>query len=1178
MALDPSTLGTISIAIRGDYGELETALQEARSAAERAGQAIAAALSGPGGLQGAADGTSAFSAQLAGLSEALGNAGQAVQAVEAPVASLSEAIASSAAKVGEAQSQMSLFAEDLRGVGDVVTTSGEQLGLLDQQLAELGAEEQKAAAESEELRRALTETAQQSGAAATEVGSLADRLVALGKAFAVAEGLKIFAEEALHAYSAQQQLAVSFELMSGSARTAEVSLQAVQDLALSIPVPIEQVEHSARRLAAAFGTGEGLTDVLKGAANAAAATGRDFEGVLGALERIQLTGHVSARQLVALGLSWQDLAKSMGTSIAEAQEKLKAGGQSAAKDVEVVLAAIQARFGDAAKRQGETFQGQLTAIKNQVEETFEDVGKALAPTVTELLKIVNTDILPFVRKLAEGFAELPEPIRHTVVAVGALTVAIAGLKTAAEALGVLSALRGILAGIGAAAGGTAVAGSAAAGLAATTTATTALGSAAATATASVGAGGLAAALGAVGIAAGALAAAFFTTQARIEEIKGRMEALGGTAREMDLSKAIAAGKTAEELQHLGFTVEEVRKSVQGLGLDAQQSFKDVAAGFEVLKPDVLSDQLHKLKSAQDDANVALKQAKFTLDEARAAYAAHKVSLEVVTRAQIAYDEALKASRPHAEDWAKSVGGIAEATAKASREFRAAEATWEKLLDLEAQGKASAEAVATAYENVRSAASAVHKTFTDVATEAGKLVDEQKKLHLALVDAVDIWSKLKASGDKSAEGQLAVAKAMESVSAMAAKLGISVEAVGSGLRFSVADPSNSAAAALGALANEMNSLTKIGQDVIVVNGKLTPVMRSLGDSTDSAKISMGGFSQTLQQVYDDAGNVAGAIPILRGKVDELSEAVTDLSDHWVYMDSHWVRATELLQQVAQAAAGAAREIEHVASMEGELEEPLAHGARPGGAGGHGGRGPLGRGTYGPADLLSIYAAAGASGGTLDQIAQAMGLVVLGTNQYASRDYIDSLLRGAAVGGGGATPGEGVSGGIRQQITQLGNSAETTADNLMSLQDRLKETAATMGQVAGATGTLAPSLTALSNAIDTASQTITASGQMAITTIGGVATATIAAVTAVAPPMGKTLLPPISTGTPTAPISGAPALPPGQALLGTWQPGGQIVVNVNVTGNNVASDQAAEALAGRIMSAAVSSMRTIAGLRL
>lgn len=273
---------------------------------------------------------------------------------------------------------------------------------------------------------------------------MANSLLAIGSALAITEGLKEFGEAALQAFGEEQQVTIGLTQMSGSAEQAAKVMGELKEQANQAGISQDALLKTAQKLAAVFGTGDGLTGVLKAAENAAAATGNSINAIASSLERVDVAGAVNAKTLINLGLEWKDLASTMGVSIEEAQAKLKKGGQDAAADVQVLLDTINAKFGEAAAAQGAGLIGMFNTFKNQIDDLMQDIGKALAPAIQGLLSVFTNDILPILQGIIKGFESLPAPIQDFVVAIGILAAAIvpvvaglAGLRLAIDALGTI---------------------------------------------------------------------------------------------------------------------------------------------------------------------------------------------------------------------------------------------------------------------------------------------------------------------------------------------------------------------------------------------------------------------------------------------------------------------------------------------------------------------------------------------------------------------------------------------------------------------------------------------------------------------------------------------------------------------------------------------------------------------
>jgi hypothetical protein len=228
-------------------------------------------------------------------------------------------------------------------------------------------------------------------------------------------------KESLEAFSKSQDVISSFTLLTGNAEDAQAAFEGLKETSQELAVPFENLVSVAQRLAPVFGVGtEAMKEVVTAAADVAAATGRSFDSVASGLERIGLTGQVTSRQLLALGVSMGDIATYMGVSIADATALLKKGGEDAQDTVAAVTGAVEAKFGGAAETIGQNLSGQFTKLKNELGFVFEEIGSDLAPIASGVLEAFS-DALPYIHSFvdslsvaASGVLELGSSLRGLV--------------------------------------------------------------------------------------------------------------------------------------------------------------------------------------------------------------------------------------------------------------------------------------------------------------------------------------------------------------------------------------------------------------------------------------------------------------------------------------------------------------------------------------------------------------------------------------------------------------------------------------------------------------------------------------------------------------------------------------------------------------------------------------------
>ena len=335
---------------------------------------------------------------MAGISGAGTVGGDAFEATAALFASTGEAAAAAA--------------PEIKNAGEAVAVAGKE------------AEEAKPGFD--HLKESVNETGE----------GLVGLLEKLGLAVTVFETVK----ESLGAFSQIQDITTSFTLLAGSEEKSKAAMEELTALSDKLAVSTGTLLSTAQRLAPQFGVGtKFMTDALTAAADAAAATGRDFETVSQAIERVALTGQVSARQLNALGISMGDIATTMGLTVEQASEDMKKGALDATTDVQVLIDTIERRFPGAAELIAQNVSGQFQELKNQLHELAVGIGTELEPLATDLIAFAKSDVVPFIHNLVVAFGSLPEPIRNTAIEIAALATA---LKVSG-AIGLLESLAAV---------------------------------------------------------------------------------------------------------------------------------------------------------------------------------------------------------------------------------------------------------------------------------------------------------------------------------------------------------------------------------------------------------------------------------------------------------------------------------------------------------------------------------------------------------------------------------------------------------------------------------------------------------------------------------------------------------------------------------------------------------------
>lgn len=639
---DNEGLPGISIPITADYSQMQADFAAAESQAQTAGSNIASAFTS---AAGSADTLDAAFQKLYADGMTVAEAMAAMQGAFATETTAADSAAASTTTFADAVKAAGLAVDPVTGA---VTEFGQQT---------------KAAGEAE------TQTA-------SETASLREQFLALGEALAVTAALKEFGQMALSVASEQQNLIISLTALTGSAKAAQDQLEAIDKFSFANGLEIDKVEAATQKLIAFGFSAEQSGRLLQAAADAAAATGTSFDTVAQKVSNIALSGQAGARSLTTLGLTTADLGKQMGVTADEATKAFKALDESARVDV---LTAALDKFGGTASAVAQSMSGQWQNLENDFHNVLELIGGQLIPVVTSMIGLFRDDVVPVVKAAAEGFAELPEPVKEFAIGAGLLIASLApiaaglaGLSLAMTGLQtIIPLVTGLMETFGLSSAAAAVQEDAAAA------ATTRLGTAAAETGvelegAEVAAAGLGGALS-LTLAAGVAAAviSLIDLKARLDAAHASLTAISAGDFSDWLKRATDGLKTASistaDLEaaaaklKAGLASGAISATQYATALDAitaaekrieaenlAESVKGWTDGLTVLK-DVsakATDSLSLLKQSVSDAQTALDKMTVAYQSGAKSAADLMGAQNSLTSAQKAYNDALAASRPN----------------------------------------------------------------------------------------------------------------------------------------------------------------------------------------------------------------------------------------------------------------------------------------------------------------------------------------------------------------------------------------------------------------------------------------------------------------------------------------------------------------------------------------------------
>lgn len=251
-------------------------------------------------------------------------------------------------------------------------------------------------------------------------------------------------EEALSTYGKFEQFRVSLEALTGSAAIAAQQFDNIKSLGMSTVFDLPTLALAAQKLDAIGMSAEKIPRIMQAAADAASAFGGSSErlqAVIQALDRVTETGVLTSRQLTTLGITWDQLAETMGKSVSQTKDLLSKGLLSAADAMGAILTTIEEKEGGLAQKIGDTWAGTWNQFKNAGLLALDEVGKAIAPFATDAVNAMRP-LINGIQDLAKWFQTLPAPVKDVAIALAGIAIV---LGPAVVALGGLTYGIGLLA-------------------------------------------------------------------------------------------------------------------------------------------------------------------------------------------------------------------------------------------------------------------------------------------------------------------------------------------------------------------------------------------------------------------------------------------------------------------------------------------------------------------------------------------------------------------------------------------------------------------------------------------------------------------------------------------------------------------------------------------------------------
>lgn len=397
-------VGDLSVQITGDYSELQNAIDQAAQVAGSGASAINDAFNLSGANASIDQIISSFS-DLTAKDQALQDAFQQSLSVFNDIQTAFNAGEASANTLNLAMAQLQTAAQN---AGVSLDTLGETAPKASDGMADLGTQMLKVIGISLTLEGAM--------------GAIGSAVV-----------------DAVAAFSQLQTATIALTAMTGSATGAAEQIENLRAQANNDALSFPSLLEAAQRMTAFGLSASQTTQILQLSADAAAATGNNFDTVSQSLGRLVEQGTAGARQLTQLGITQQQLAAVMGVSASQVAAAFKAMDPS--DRLAIASQALQKFAGDATLM-ASTVTGQWNLLKNATNDLFTQIGSVVGPATAELTKLATYIVNGWAMEVKDGLSSVAQYIIEVENAwadltgkppnTAGLTAALASMKQSAK--------------------------------------------------------------------------------------------------------------------------------------------------------------------------------------------------------------------------------------------------------------------------------------------------------------------------------------------------------------------------------------------------------------------------------------------------------------------------------------------------------------------------------------------------------------------------------------------------------------------------------------------------------------------------------------------------------------------------------------------------------------------------
>jgi len=224
--------------------------------------------------------------------------------------------------------------------------------------------------------------------------------VALVSGTAIATGMSLIAKKAIKRAGAYEQTRIAFQTMLGDAEKANKLLDDIAETAKKTPFQLTELEEGAKRLLAYGVEAEDLVPTLKMLGDVTAGVGTEkMPQLILAFGQISAKGRLMGTELRQLTETGFNLADALGITNGEL-EAMVSRGEISFEDVRqgfINATTEGGKFYNLMENQSQTFQGQVSNLKDEIELLYREIGEELLPVAKIVVAWARETLLPFIR-------------------------------------------------------------------------------------------------------------------------------------------------------------------------------------------------------------------------------------------------------------------------------------------------------------------------------------------------------------------------------------------------------------------------------------------------------------------------------------------------------------------------------------------------------------------------------------------------------------------------------------------------------------------------------------------------------------------------------------------------------------------------------------------------------------